>query len=537
MSSDPKVKITINDQEIEVSQTMNLIDAAKQIGDEIPHYCFHSELSVAGNCRMCLVEVEGIPKPVAACNTKLQEGLKVKTNTDQIKEARKQVLEFILANHPLDCPVCDQAGDCGLQDYYMKFGQYESSFFENKVKKKKAIQIGPQIMLDSERCILCSRCVRFCDEITQTHELGIVNRGDHSELVLNEGSYLDNNYAGNTVDICPVGALTDKDFRFQVRAWYLKSTPSICPGCSTGCNIKIHHNDPRRHHKANHKRVIRLKPRTNLDVNRFWMCDKGRYAYSSIDSPNRLQSPMFQHDPIDWETAFEKIEDELKNKHQIDKICVLLSHQLSIEDLFCAQHFFKELGIHNITSNIPLLSLDHDDFLLTSDHTPNRNGADLLNLIHHELSLKNIVKKAKEGHFSLLFLNQMDLDLYISTEEIKDLLTHIPFIISIDTHLKPEIQQNSLVLPGTMYAEKDGFFVNKNLRLQKFNQAINPIGQSKPDWMIYSELAERLHMDFNPNLSSIRQSIASLFPVLAPIQNIDFPQDGVLLQKPKELSS
>ena len=297
------VKLTVNGKEVEVPKGTRVIEAAKKADYDVPFYCYHPGLSVAGNCRMCLVEIEKIPRLQIACHMEVQPGMVVRTDTDKIKETRKHVLEFLLINHPVDCPVCDQAGECWLQDYYMNYGAYESRLQENKNKKPKAVSIGPTVMLDAERCILCSRCVRFCDEIPKTSELGIIQRGDHSEITVFPGKELNNRYSGNVVDICPVGALTDKDFRFKARVWYLKSEESLCNGCSRGCNIDVHFLKDRRHH-AKGERVMRLKPRFNEAVNQWWMCDEGRYGYRYHDQ-NRITGPMTRMNGQVRETAFE----------------------------------------------------------------------------------------------------------------------------------------------------------------------------------------------------------------------------------------
>ncbi len=249
--------LTINQQTITVPEGATIIQAADKLSIEIPRYCYHPGLTIAGSCRMCLVEIEKMPKLQPACNTRVSDGMVVQTNTEKVSKAVSGVLEFLLINHPLDCPVCDQAGECYLQEYYMKFGLYDSRMDENKIKRHKAEVIGPHVILDTERCVLCSRCTRFVREVSRTYELGIFNRGSHSEVRLLPGKSLDNNYSGNVVDICPVGALTDRDFRFQCRVWYLSQTDSICPGCSRGCNISIHVNRQRPHH-AEGRRVMPL---------------------------------------------------------------------------------------------------------------------------------------------------------------------------------------------------------------------------------------------------------------------------------------
>src|SRR3989338_7257297 len=280
--------ITIDGKPYTVKDGLTMMEAIDELKIDLPRYCYHPGLSIAGNCRICQVEVEKIPRTVIACNTRVAEGMAIHTQSAKAKEYQQVVLEFLLANHPLDCPVCDQAGECKLQDYYMDYGLYDPKFDDMKVKKtKKAVPVGPTVMLDQERCILCSRCVRFGDEITKTSDFGIFSRGDHSEINLYPDKFLDNKYSGNVVDICPVGALTDKDFRFKMRVWYLGSKESICPGCSRGCNINIEYEKSRPYHLKD-ERVMRLKPRENMEVNKWWMCDEGRYAYKSIDQ-NRIQ--------------------------------------------------------------------------------------------------------------------------------------------------------------------------------------------------------------------------------------------------------
>ncbi|MBK5095354.1 MAG: (2Fe-2S)-binding protein, partial [Deltaproteobacteria bacterium] len=266
---------TINGISVDVPERTTVLEAAKTVGIEIPHYCYHPKLSIAGNCRMCLVEVEKFPKLQIACNTFVTDGMVVKSNTEKVRQAVTGVLEFLLINHPIDCPICDQAGECGLQIYYMKYGLHKSRYaFEDKVHKKKVQDIGGQIILDAERCILCSRCIRFLEEVTGTSELEFFQRGDHSEISLFPGRPLDNQYTGNLADICPVGALTSKDFRFKCRVWNLRGAKSICPGCANGCNVEAHFKE---------NILYRLVPRQNDEVNQTWMCDPGRLEYKKAN--------------------------------------------------------------------------------------------------------------------------------------------------------------------------------------------------------------------------------------------------------------
>ena len=273
------VKCTINGVELEVKQGKTIIQAMTENAQSIAHYCWHPGLSIAGVCRLCMVEVEGNPRVQIACNTMVTEGMKVNNTSEKVRDAVKWGLDFHLINHPLDCPICDQAGECGLQDQYMEYGKYNPEMAEKKQKKHKVVDLGPTIVLDSERCILCSRCVRFTDEVSKTNELGIFNRGDHAEIGTHDGKKLDNKYSLNTVDICPVGALTSKDFRFKQRVWYLKDSETVCNGCSTGCNVKVYFNK---------EGLFRVKPKHNADVNGHWMCDEGRDVYKFVNSEARL---------------------------------------------------------------------------------------------------------------------------------------------------------------------------------------------------------------------------------------------------------
>jgi NADH-quinone oxidoreductase subunit G len=270
-------KLEIDGQEITVEDGLNLIQAAERLGIEIPHYCYNPGLSISGNCRMCLVEIDKMPKLQIACNTKATEGMVVKTTSPKTKVAQAAVLEFILVNHPIDCPICDQAGECRLQEFSVEFGTGESRFVEEKVKKPKRVDIGPRIVLDDERCIMCSRCVRFMQEIAHDDVLGFVNRGSHTTLTVYPGKKLDSNYSLNTVDICPVGALTSKDFRFSMRVWFLRETKSIDVNCGQGTNILI---------GSRENVIYRITPRDNDFVNS--CCCGPAHGSAECDRDDRL---------------------------------------------------------------------------------------------------------------------------------------------------------------------------------------------------------------------------------------------------------
>src|SRR6185369_2582866 len=304
-------KVRVDGREVDVPKTTadpvsgkpvptTMIQACALAQVDVPHYCYHPKLPVAGNCRMCLVEfgtpamgpdrklilnadgsprIARSPRPAIACATPISPGMEIYTNTAGVTEMRKAVLEFLLINHPLDCPICDQAGECKLQEYSVDYGQAESRFVEEKVHKPKRVDLGPRIVLDDERCILCTRCIRFTRDIVGDDALGIISRGSRSTLAGYPGKAFDNNYTLNTVDICPVGALTSKDFRFQMRVWFLKETRSVCSSCATGCNIIV---------GSREEKIYRLEPRENDAVNSCWMCDYGRLNYKWIGREDRL---------------------------------------------------------------------------------------------------------------------------------------------------------------------------------------------------------------------------------------------------------
>ena len=492
-------KLTIDNQEIEVPQGTTIMQAASKLSVSIPYYCWHPGLSIAGNCRMCQVEVDKVPRPVIACNTQVTEGMVVRTQSEMAKHAQKGTLEFLLANHPLDCPVCDQAGECELQNFYMKYGLYDSRFDEKKVKKKKAVVIGPTVILDSERCILCSRCVRFTDEITHTGELGIVNRGDHEEITVYPGKELDNKYSGNVVDICPVGALTDRDFRFKCRVWYLESVDSICTGCSQGCNIQIHVNKDRPHH-AQGERVMRLKPRTNEKVNQWWMCDAGRYGYKFIDkerllTPQRREGALFKEE--DWEKILVSVSSSfatLFKRHEKSALGVLLSPQLSNEDLFTAKKFFEGLGILNVSVLSPSPKGDEDTFLIKSDKNPNSRGALAIGV--SQVSFEDIVPSILKGKIKGLYLFGQDLLSLVGENHAKELLSKLELIVFQGSNQNSTSAHSHYILPSATFAEKEGTFTNHAGRVQQFWKSLEPLGISLPDAEILQRLAEKMGIRF-----------------------------------------
>ncbi len=454
----------VNGKEIKVKQGTLVIDAIKQADYDVAHYCYHPGLSVAGVCRLCMVKIGDNPRLQIACNTPVQEGMEISNEDEQVKDAVKWGLDFHLINHPLDCPICDQAGECELQIQYMKFGQYDPEMAEKKVKKRKVVDLGSKIVLDTERCILCSRCVRFTDEVSKTNELGIFNRGDRSEVGTFEDKPLENDYALNTVDICPVGALTSKDFRFRQRVWYLKNQSTICTGCSTGCNVKVYYNE---------EGLFRVKPEFNEDINGYWMCDQGRDVYKFVNKDFRLLEAQSvtegQAEPLSAGKAAQLAGEKLKELTKVngpESVGVVVTGQYTNEEyesLF--DYMVNKLKVKNIyhwVNNSDTMD-DFDGLLLRGDKNPNTYG------------LKEIMKKYS------IQTNMSDLEGAIKSNTIKTIVVAGPenqavypdfneraSLFSQASNLiwfsagpvSAATSKHTLVIPTKTYAEKSGTYVN-----------------------------------------------------------------------------
>jgi NADH-quinone oxidoreductase subunit G len=473
-------KLTVDGKPVEVPAGTNLIEAARLAGVEVPHYCYHPGLTVAGQCRLCMVDLEKAPRPTIACNTQATDGMVVLTDTDRVKDTRRSIMEFHLINHPLDCPVCDQAGECWLQIYYMKHGLYDPRMTDEKVHKPKAVPLGPHVVLDAERCILCSRCVRFCDEVTKTGELGIFNRGDQSEIGLFPGADLTNKYSGNVVDICPVGALTDRDFRFQVRVWYLDTAKSICPGCARGCNIDVHTNRRRPHHGEG-RRVARLKPRFNGDVNKWWICDDGRYGYKFVDAPDRLTQPVGRDGAA--RTAVQAIAEVAATlgRYAPAEIGLLASPRLANEDLIALRSLAEQLGITQVGFRVPpAVPGDADDLLIRADKNPNTRGAELIGL---DGDVAGILAAAGRGSVKCLWVFEHDLPASgLPQPAVAAALDRVETLIFTGTSANGTSARAHVVLPLAAWVEREGTFTNFEGRVQRFRVALEPLGEALPAW-------------------------------------------------------
>ncbi len=529
-------KLTIDGKPVEVPAGTNLIEAARQVGIEVPHYCYHPGLSIAGQCRLCMVDIEKAPRPTIACNTAAADGMVVLTQTPRVLETRRSVMEWHLVNHPLDCPVCDQAGECWLQIYYMQHGLYEPRMIDDKVHKPKAVPLGRHVMLDAERCILCSRCVRFCDEITKTGELGIFNRGDHSEIGLFPGTTLDNPYSGNVIDICPVGALTDRDFRFRVRVWYLDRAKSICPGCARGCNVEVHTNT-RRLHQSKGRRVARLKPRFNAEVNRWWMCDEGRYGFHDLDAPTRLLVPQRRTatgvEPLTWPEMVAAVAERLRAAGR-ERVGVLLSPRMPNEDLWMARRLFGEaLGARHVDFRVPPRAPgDQDDFLIRADKTPNTRGAELIGLAAAgEEDGGHVLAEAEAGRLSVLWVFGHDLFAARWHDvEVRAALDRVECLVFQGPNASATSERAHLVLPSAAYTERDGTFTNFEGRVQRFWRALEPLGEARADWEILAEVARALGHDWRPaRAEQLFRELAVAVPAFAGLSYRALRDHGVLV--------
>ena len=483
MSDTNKVKCTINGTELEVKAGTTIIQAMTENAQRIAHYCWHPGLSIAGVCRLCMVEIEGNPRVQIACNTMVTEGMKINNTSEKVKDAVKWGLDFHLINHPLDCPICDQAGECGLQDQYMEYGKYTPEMAEKKQKKHKVVDLGPTVVLDSERCILCSRCVRFTDEVSKTNELGIFNRGDHAEIGTHDGKQLDNKYSLNTVDICPVGALTSKDFRFKQRVWYLKDSETVCNGCSTGCNVNVYFNK---------EGVFRVKPKNNPNINGYWMCDEGRDTYKFVNREvrqlhGRKYAAQQWHEEGHAGVAAKDAAVFLKEA-KADEIALVLTGQHTNEEYEALLNTFvntyKTKNVYHWWPQEAQAS-DFDGLLIRGDKNPNTAGLKQafakFGISTKWADLESALKSGKVKQLMVVgpevLSNYKDIDQKVA---LFSQAQHLIFATSVKVAALENSSSLKMVtlIPLKSYIEKDGTFVNFKGDVQKFKKATTIVSEA-----------------------------------------------------------
>ncbi len=478
-----------------------MIEACRSVKKDVPYYCYHPKLSVPGNCRMCMVQmgmpprpapgqdpvrdengyepIGWIPRPAISCANTVAENMGIRTSGELVEKCREGVMEFLLINHPLDCPICDQAGECRLQEQSVGFGRGVSRFVDMKVKKPKNVDIGPRIRLDDERCIMCSRCIRFMDEVAGDAVLGFTQRGTHTTLTVHPGRLLDSNYSLNTADICPVGALTSNDFRFQMRVWFLKETPSIDVNCGTGTNIVIH---------TRGNTIHRITPRLNDAVNSNWMPDSHRLNFHYIDSEARLTEPLVrenaQHVGTTWKKALETFSARIKD-FAADEIAIVGSARMTNEELLLLEELRSTLGVKNFS--LVARSGEADQLLIAADRNPNTTGAKLvLKQDDPYQSLATIRSGIQSGKIKALLAFNEDLitDADFNAED----LSKLDFFVHSALLANPSAAHADLVLPGAAFAEKRGSMINLSGRLQRLNRAIEPPINARDDWEMLRDL-------------------------------------------------
>lgn len=530
------VTINLNGNDVDVPSGINLVEAASLHGIEVPHYCYHPKLSVAGNCRMCLVEmgtpmrdrasgepvldengiqkIGWVPKPVIGCGTNVSPGMHVKTGSSMVNESREGIMEFLLVNHPLDCPICDQAGECRLQEFATDYGRGYSRYVERKNVKPKRTRLGPRVTLDDERCILCSRCIRFCQEVVDDDVLGFVDRGSFSTLTCFPGKELSNNYSLNTVDLCPVGALTSTDFRFKMRVWFLKETPSICTESSAGSNILV----------SSREGVIhRITPRRNDSVNDSWMSDSGRELFKQVSSEKRILSPSLNGVNCDLSESLNASISLINDK----KIGVVGSCHSTTEEHYLLNKLAR------ITKAKKFLRghfAEDDGILVSADRTPNLRGALVSGFVakYPSESLSGISSLIQKNDLDcLLVINEDLLSSGINLEDLEGIK-----IIYIGTHSNPTSEIADIVLPSLTAFEKSGSFINRSFRLQTFKQAIPGPAGILPDLNIIASIINGVQREKNQpyDLNEIwKQLSKSSTNPLHKIVFADIPSEGIQL--------
>ncbi len=543
--------VIVNGKEVEIgaSERLNCIQAAAKADVEIPAYCWHPELSVVASCRMCLVEVgdkkpDGTvamqPKLVPGCQTPAKDGTVIISDSQKVKDARKATLEYLLLNHPLDCPTCDQAGECYLQDYSFNYGRGYSRLNEPKNIKPDKTYIGDQITLFTDRCIMCTRCVRFTREISGSAELQVVSRGSHEEIDIFPGYPVNNPLAGNVVDLCPVGALCSKDFLYQQRVWWLKSKDSVCPGCSTGCSIHVDQNE---------ERVYRLRPRPNEKAQGHFMCDEGRFGWKYTHSDQRLASPEVRTNghvsSSDYDVVVSSVRSTLKKAAQgKGRIAAVLSPWMTVEEAYLLGSFLKSLSASVTLAMGPVRIQGADDqfpkdvkgrvvepvkFTIHAEKAPNRVGVEaVLNHFSAEvMPFEELLRLSSAGQFAAVYLVGGDPEGWIS-EMQAEAFSKIETVIVQDILPSAVLKHATHVLPSGTFVEREGVFVNFKGLAQLIHRSVRGPDGTRPDGRLLWELAER------PGLVQtevLRKEIAATIPALAAIGGEGLKGQGVLLEE------
>ena len=488
------INVQIDGVWLQFPKGTRVIEACRQAEKLIPHYCYHPKLTSPGNCRMCLVEMGSpkmtpdrkpiisedgkpeigwIPRPQISCAQDVSEGMGIRTNSPMVRESRQGVMEFLLINHPLDCPICDQAGECKLQEFSVEHGNASSRFLERKVKKPKSVVLGPRVTLDAERCILCTRCIRFMKEVANDDVLGIVDRGTFNSIAAHPDRILDHNYSLNTVDICPVGALTSSDFRFKMRVWFLKETNTVDINCGTGSNITI---------GSRENVIYRITPRDNEAVNGCWLPDSHRLNFKFVSSPARLTEPVVRPQLGDekpsWQQSINLAAEALKRN--AGRVAIIASGRATNEELFLVKRLASALD-----AKVDILPRtgESDGMLIAADRNPNTTGAKLLGVATGQLA--EIVAGIKDGSITALIAFGEDATKAGLSEAD---LAKLDTVIAADILPNKTTVHADILLPAAAWCEKRGSMINLKSRLQRLNRAVVAPGSARDDWEILRDL-------------------------------------------------
>jgi len=486
------LKITIDGREIQTAEGTTILAAALAAGIDIPHFCHHPAFEPEGTCRMCLVAIEGSAKLELACATKVRDGMKIATETPEVGAARREILEFLLAEHPLDCPVCDNAGECRLQDYYERYGRFPGRFRESREKRDKIVPIGRSLLLDNERCILCTRCVRFLRRITGTGELGVYQRGVRTWIGLYEGRKIDNDYSGNLVEICPVGAITDADFRGRTRTWLLEKGDTICPHCGRGCNVTLEFRSGSER-SGEGTRVFRVRARENPEVNGYWICDLGRYAYAK-EPENRHGRVLMIKDrsatELSWDKALIMLSEKVRGLRRAGRggrIGLVLETFLSNEELSLVGRAFGEAVTGRNYWFADPQPGRADSLLLTVERTPNVRGARDLGFELRPPDLEEISKGA-----DLLLVFGTALLEHFSEGRVREALAGVQAKFLFAARAGALDRAVDVILPTALMAENSGSVTNVDGRVQAFRPVLKAPGDARPAGDILADLAHAL---------------------------------------------
>ena len=520
------VRLTIDGLEIEAQPGQMLLQAALDNGVEIPHYCYHPKLSIDGSCRMCQVKVEGGRKLAISCNEPVRDGMVVDTKCDEVKHARQGVMELLLVNHPLDCPICDQAGECFLQDYSHGYGRDHARTTAPRRKGVKRAPIGEHVVFDQERCILCRRCVRFTQEITETDELRVFGIGDHSHIGTMPDAPLNNDYSVNVADICPVGALLSSDFHHKRRVWFLEDTPSVCPSCSKGCNVNV---------GVFKNEIQRMVPRRNDDVNDTWMCDHGRLRYAFTSDETRVRQALVRNDAGDFtetpfrialEAAADLIRPSLENP---EAFAVIASPHLTNEESF----LLADLCNHKIPAGhvtLPVIRGHADGFLIQEEKAANATGTRAMGIEERGYGLRGLAEAIRVGTVKSLLVMGGDALSVPEGEGLLDVLGDLESLILITPNQTPISEHASVLIPGATFAEKDGSFTNGEGRVQWISRALNlpegveTEGETLSRIKAFLDNAKPEPFDAITTLGKVAESV----PEYAHISRAELGADGLL---------